>query len=93
MLLLISYDLRQPDRDYTKLYETIKKAGNSWWHYLESVWIINTDISVDECVNLLLSNIDKNDLLFVVDITDKKRQGWLPSRAWEWLKSNNNRNN
>lgn len=25
MLLLISYDLRQPDRDYTKLYETIKK--------------------------------------------------------------------
>lgn len=87
MLLLISYDLKQPDRDYSSLYDTIKNAGSSWWHYLESVWIIKTDMSVDCCSNLLLRNMDTNDLLFVVDITGKKSQGWLPSKAWEWLKS------
>lgn len=88
MILLISYDLKQPDRDYNSLYDAIKNAGTNWWHYLESVWIINTNLSVDDCSNLLHGNMDPNDTLFVVDITGQKYQGWLPSKAWEWFTSN-----
>lgn len=88
MILLITYDLKQPDKDYSKLYDAIKNAGSSWWHYLESVWIINTTLSVNECSRLIKTNIDENDTLFVVEITNQAHQGWLPSKAWEWFKAN-----
>ncbi|MBQ2883651.1 MAG: hypothetical protein IJE43_07780 [Alphaproteobacteria bacterium] len=86
MILLITYDLRQPNRDYESLYDAIKKCGSHWWHYLESTWLVDTNISVDECVNRLRQTMDTDDNLLVVDITGRPRQGWLPSKAWEWIK-------
>ena len=88
MILLISYDLKKPDRDYSSLYEAIKNAGCNWWHYLESVWIINTDLTPGVCSDLIRSSMDEDDSLFVVDITGKAHQGWLPSKAWDWFKTN-----
>ena len=86
MIYLVTYDLKQPDKDYEPLYEAIKKCGSSWWHYLESTWIVSTDISVDECVKRLRQAMDDNDYLLVVEITQQPRQGWLPSKAWDWIK-------
>lgn len=88
MILLITYDLKQPDRDYSSLYDTIKSSCTTWWHYLESVWIVKTDLTVDACSDMLHNAMDENDMLFVVDITGMKHQGWLPSKAWEWFKAN-----
>ena len=86
MIYLVTYDLKQPDKDYEPLYEAIKKCGSSWWHYLESTWIVSTDISVDECVKCIRQTMDENDYLLVVEITQQHRQGWLPSKAWDWIK-------
>ena len=86
MILLITYDLKQPNRDYESLYEAIKKCGSSWWHYLESTWIVHTTISVDECAKRLRQTMASDDSLLVVDITAQSRQGWLPSKAWDWIK-------
>lgn len=86
MIYLITYDLMQPNRDYEPLYEAIKKCGSNWWHYLESTWIVATDISVNECVKRLRQTMDDNDNLLVVNITGQERQGWLPSKAWDWIK-------
>ena len=33
--------------------------------------------------------MDDNDRLFIVEITNQKYQGWLPSKAWEWLRDHN----
>ena len=86
MLLLVSYDLKVPGRDYTKLYETLKSA-NSWWHYLESTWILyTTQTSVNDWNDKIRTAMDTNDSLFVVDITGKNRNGWLKQKAWDWLK-------
>ena len=85
MLILISYDLKCPGRDYTALYESIKSLGE-WWHYLGSVWIIKSDRNVTQIAQILRTKIDENDLLFVVDITGKPVDGWLPRAAWEWMK-------
>lgn len=90
MLILITYDLKQPDRDYETLYEAIKQCGDMWWHYMESVWMIHTDLTPAQCFERLHPNIDANDYLFLVDITNQARQGWLPKDAWSWLKQNNN---
>lgn len=86
MLILITYDLKQPNRDYESLYEAIKKCSLNWWHYLESTWLIYTNISPDDCVKRLRQTMDDDDFLLVVDITNQKHQGWLPSKAWEWIK-------
>lgn len=88
MLYLVSYDLKESEKDYNSLFEAIKGCSTQWWHYLESVWIINSKNSIDECNSLIKAQMSDKDFLFIVDITDKKYQGWLPSRAWEWIKSN-----
>lgn len=89
MLVLISYDLKHPGRDYTSLYETIKQVGNAWCHYLESVWIVETQIDINSCYSMIRPTINDNDLLFIVEITGMKNQGWLPSKAWDWINSRN----
>lgn len=33
--------------------------------------------------------LDANDYLIVVDITGKARDGWLPQKAWDWIRDNN----
>ena len=89
MLILISYDLKQPDRDYAALYEAIKSTSNAWWHYLEYVWLVDTQLETEDCYRIIRTTIDENDSLFIVDITVQKNQGWLPSKAWEWIKLHN----
>lgn len=87
MIILISYDLRVPGKNYNALYETIKSA-KTWWHYLESTWIIKTDENIETWNDKLLQHLDENDRLFVVDITNQPHNGWLPQKAWDWLKKN-----
>ncbi len=89
MLYMISYDLKSPGRDYTTLYEAIKSFG-VWWHYLGSTWIIKTSQSVSQVSELIRQRLDTNDYLIVVDITGKERDGWLPQKAWDWIRDNNN---
>lgn len=86
MILLISYDLKVPGRDYAKLYEVLK--ASTWWHYLESTWLISTQESVPVWRAKIKAVMDDNDRLLVVDITNQDRDGWLPNEAWEWIRKN-----
>lgn len=88
MLYMISYDLKSPGRDYTSLYESIKSFG-IWWHYLGSTWIIKTSQSVSQVSELIRQRLDTNDYLIVVDITGRERDGWLPQKAWDWIREHN----
>ncbi|MEY4835631.1 MAG: hypothetical protein RI980_1746 [Bacteroidota bacterium] len=89
MILLITYDLKKPGKDYTALYNVIKTAPK-WWHYLESTWIIQTPESVDTWNSRLTKVLDQNDHILIVDITKRPRQGWLPKEAWDWIRTNEN---
>lgn len=90
MLYLVSYDLKIPGRNYSLLYEEIKRLGSAWWHYMDSVWLLHTQLTVDQCSNRLKPYIDGNDLVLIVDITNCPRQGWLPAKAWDWIREHNN---
>ena len=85
-LYIISYDLTQPDRDYSGLYGAIE-GFNTWWHYLESTWIVKTTDSPDEIFEKLKPYVDENDNLLIVGV-GKKHQGWLPKKAWDWINRN-----
>jgi hypothetical protein len=84
MIYAISYDLKQPGRNYQNLYDTIKSAPGYIWA-MDSLWFISTSESVEAWAKRLREKIDQNDHLFVVDISRKPRQGWLPKNVWEWL--------
>ena len=86
MLYSINYDLRQPGRDYTNLYNAIKTCGASWWHYLDSTWLVDTSLNAQSIWDRLAPHVDTNDLMLVVGIT-RDHQGWLPQDAWDWIKS------
>ncbi len=87
MVYLITYDLKTPDGDYNSLYEEIKSIGanENNCHPLESTWLIESDLSVEEIYTRIKSKLNEKDLIFVVNITQQKRQGWMPKIAWEWL--------
>jgi alpha-L-fucosidase len=82
MLLQISYDLRDRDRDYDDLYEEIKRQGR-WWHYLKSTWIIETTRSSRQVVDALEDLLSRGDRLLVSEID--RLDGVLPEKAWHWL--------
>lgn len=84
MIYLISYDLKQPGRNYDDLYSVIKSADD-WAHAMDSLWFINTTESVKVWSNRLRQVLDENDWILVVDITSQPRQGWMKKVIWDWL--------
>ena len=87
MVLLITYDLNKPGQDYTSLHEAIKAYG-TWWHHLDSTWLIDTNQTPSQCVDNLRQYMDNNDNILVIEVC-KNYQGWLPEKAWEWLRARN----
>ena len=84
MILLITYDLNKPGQNYNDLYEEIKTAG-TWWHHLDSTWIIDTHLSPNDWNERLRKHMDDNDNVLIIEIC-KNYQGWLPEDAWKWLR-------
>lgn len=82
---LITYDLNSPGQDYKTLHEVIKVLGSSWWHFLDSTWLVDTYLTPDQIVERIRGNTDKNDYLLVIDVAGDASQGWLPTEAWEWI--------
>lgn len=66
--LIIDYDLCNPGRNYEDLYETIKKCPR-WARITESTWFVKTDLTCVELRNALQCKMDKNDRIFVGELS------------------------
>jgi hypothetical protein len=84
MIYAINYDLRQPGRNYSDLYAAIKGCG-AWWHYLGSVWLVETSLSAESVWQRLAPCLDQNDRMLIIGVT-KNYTGWLPREAWQWIR-------
>ena len=90
MLYLITYDLKGKGHDdYNNLYEAIKKCG-TWWHYLDSTWIVKSSLTKETIHDNLIVVMNSNDYLLIVDITNRSYWGSLPKEAWDWIQQNIN---
>lgn len=83
MVYLITYDLKKPGQDYSNVHDAIKSCG-TWWHYLESTWLVDGHLTVEQISARIRSHIDQNDRLLVIGVTGDYA-GWLPKDAWEWI--------
>lgn len=89
MILLVSYDLKTPDANYQKLYDVLQSAPH-WWHFLESTWLLCTNEDVHAWQKKIKCVINANDHFIVIDVTRQNRNGWLPKKAWEWIRTHEN---
>lgn len=84
MIYAINYDLKKPGQEYEPLYKAIKACGSSWWHYLGSTWLVDTNLDANGIWQKIAPHVDKNDFFLIIGVT-KENSGWLPQEAWDWL--------
>lgn len=88
MVLLISYDLNGKERPsaYKRVAARIDEKAVDWRRPLYSQWFVETSQDPDTWVEWLKPELDSNDRLFVLRVT-QSRQGMLTDDDWKWLKS------
>lgn len=80
----INYDLYDPGQDYNDLHEAIKDYG-TWWHHLESTWIVNTSSSASDIRDDLKGHIDSNDELLVTRLSGGWASTGIDDDGADWL--------
>ena len=85
--LLIGYDIHDTRNDaYDELIKAIQSLG-SWWHHLETVWIVRCDHSPLEVRDHLKKHIAEDDQLLVVDISGDAAEWWgVNDTGSKWLR-------
>ena len=87
--ILIAYDIHRLEGDaYDQLLQVIKTLG-TWWHHLETIWIVRCSQTPLQVRNLLKSRIGSDDQLLVIDISDDTAE-WLGinEAGAHWLQAN-----
>jgi hypothetical protein len=68
-VILIAYDIHPPAGEtYDRLIADIQGLG-TWWHHLETIWIVKCSFTPADIRNRLLPRIGTDDQLLVVDIS------------------------
>lgn len=84
---LIGYDLNKSGQDYTILIEAIKKLG-TWWHCLDSTFIVKSSSTAAIIRDHLRQYIDSNDELLVVCLTGEGAWTGFNKECSNWLSNN-----
>ena len=81
-ILMVTYDLKTPGRDYTPVHTYLKKYR--YCKGLESVWLLDTTVSTATVRDELKSLVDSNDVIFVARL----QRDWASLRysCADWLK-------
>jgi hypothetical protein len=87
--ILIAYDIHPPKGEASdRLTNAIRSLG-TWWHHLETVWIVQCALTPGEIRDHLKSYIGIEDQLLVIDISGDEA-GWfgINESGIEWLRAN-----
>lgn len=85
--LLVGYDLNKSGKNYDGLIEKLK-TFSSWWHQLDSTWIIKTTMTCVQVRDLLQPLIDNDDELLVVKLSGDGAWVGFNDEGSKWLKNN-----
>jgi hypothetical protein len=87
--ILIAYDIHPLKGEaYDDLIRAILSLG-TWWHHLETTWIVQCSLTTDEIKERLKSHVGIEDQLLVVDISgDAARWIGINDAGSKWLAEN-----
>lgn len=83
---IVGYDLRRPGQDYDKLFAAIKAYG-TYWHCLDSTWIIRTSLTAQQVRNDLMRYIDQNDKMLVAELTGQAAWTGFTANDAQWMQN------
>ena len=84
-LLLVTFALRNPNKDYSDFFVSLRGNSINWWHFIEQTTIVTARMDADEFAHKLYPHMEVADSLLVFEVDVKRAQGWLPKMAWDWL--------
>ncbi|SCW80255.1 SinR family protein [Mucilaginibacter sp. NFR10] len=84
---IIGYDLDKPGQDYTHLNEAIKEIG-TWWHCLDSTWLVRSTLSATTIRDRLMKIMDNNDELLVAKLSNEAAWFGFNKNCTDWLHQN-----
>lgn len=85
-LYAICYMFNRPDpQQYEAFFEQLQTFG-PWCHYIEGTWLVASVLSADEINHKLSDFLDNNIYLLIMEV-GQDFSGWLPEKAWDWIKS------
>lgn len=86
---IISYNFQNRDSAETEeLAQLIMTLGEKWWHRLDSMWLVQSELSAAEIRNTLLSHMAPGtEILVVTSMPDAAWSGFTDIAA-EWLETN-----
>jgi hypothetical protein len=87
--ILIACDIHSSKGEvYEKLVQTIRSLG-SWWHHLETIWIVRSIQTPGEIRDKMQSHIGTDDQLLIIDISNDTA-GWVGINdvGSKWLHEN-----
>ena len=87
-IMVVTYDLRKPDRNYQSLYDYLETFKYCW--HIESVWMLDTDQSTGQIRDGMKGHVEPQDRIFVARLAHDwasfkyKCADWLndPKRTW-----------
>jgi hypothetical protein len=85
---LIGYDLNRPGQNYPELFDAIKQVGGTWWHCLDSTWIVKSDSTAKAIRDELAPHVDQGDELLVVNLTGESAWRGFNKECSDWLLNN-----
>lgn len=83
-ILIITYDLSAPDRNYEGILKKIKSYG-TWAKISESSYLIKTDKTPESVRDQLLKTIDEDDKLFVGTLVAPAAWYGLSEAVSNWI--------
>ena len=86
---LVAYEFTGSPDKYSDLFDELSESPR-WWHWIDSVWLLHTVESANQIYARLEPHLDDDINLFIADIGNDY-QGWLPGKAWKWIRKNANR--
>ena len=84
-LLLVTFSLRNQNKDYNDFFVALRGNAIQWWHFIEQTCVVATEHDANKYGLLLSPHIETTDSLLVAEIKPHQFQGWLPQTAWDWL--------
>jgi hypothetical protein len=84
---MVGYDLNNPGKDYGELIAAIKGYG-TWWHHLDSTWLIVTEQTTTEVRDYVKQFMDQNDELLVTKLSGAWATANIPKSGNDWLQKN-----
>jgi len=81
----IIYVERNSDVSYKQLEEKMDLA-NDWYRIRENLWVVYSTSDPDKWYRRLSPLVKKEGNLFICQLQETRRQGWMNKKFWSWLR-------